>query len=47
VHFSAPVALGVVVLAIGLGIAGGLLAGGLGSWRAARLRPTAALAHAG
>jgi putative ABC transport system permease protein len=47
VHFSAPVALGVVVLAIGLGIAGGLLAGALGSWRAARLRPTAALAHAG
>ena len=47
VHFSAPVALSVVALAIGLGIAGGLLAGALGSWRAARLRPTAALAHAG
>jgi putative ABC transport system permease protein len=47
VHFSAPVAPGVVVLAAGLGIAGGLLAGALASWRAARLRPTVALAHAG
>jgi putative ABC transport system permease protein len=47
VHFSAPVALGMVALAIALGIAGGLLAGALGSWRAARLRPTVALAHAG
>jgi putative ABC transport system permease protein len=47
VHFSAPVAFSVVALAIALGIAGGLLAGALGSWRAARLRPTVALAHAG
>jgi putative ABC transport system permease protein len=47
VHFSAPVALSVVALAIALGIAGGLLAGALGSWRAARLRPAVALAHAG
>jgi putative ABC transport system permease protein len=47
VHFSAPVAAGAVALAVALGIAGGLLAGALGSWRAARLRPTAALAHAG
>jgi FtsX-like permease family len=47
VHFSAPVAPSVVALAAGLGIAGGLLAGALASWRAARLRPTAALAHAG
>jgi putative ABC transport system permease protein len=47
VHFSAPVAAGLVALAIGLGIAGGLLAGALASWRAARLRPTVALAHAG
>lgn len=47
VHFSAPVTPGVVVLAITLGIAGGLLAGALGAWRAARLRPTVALAHAG
>jgi len=47
VHFSAPVAPGVVALAAALGIAGGLLAGGLAGWRAARLRPTVALAHAG
>jgi putative ABC transport system permease protein len=47
VHFSAPVAPGVVALAAALGIAGGLLAGALASWRAARLRPTVALAHAG
>lgn len=47
VHFHAPVALSIVALAVGLGIAGGLLAGALGSWRAARLSPTVALAHAG
>jgi putative ABC transport system permease protein len=47
VHFSAPVTFSVVALAIGLGIAGGLLAGALGSWRAARLSPAVALAHAG
>jgi ABC-type antimicrobial peptide transport system permease subunit len=47
VHFSAPVAPSVVALAAALGIAGGLVAGALASWRAARLRPTVALAHAG
>jgi putative ABC transport system permease protein len=47
VHFSAQVAPSMVALAAGLGIAGGLLAGTLASWRAARLRPTVALAHAG
>lgn len=47
VHFDAPVALGVVALAAALGIAGGLLAGAVGGWRAARLRPTVALAQAG
>jgi hypothetical protein len=47
VHFTAPVALSVVALAAALGIAGGLLAGALAGWRAARLRPTVALAHAG
>ena len=47
VHFHAPVTLSVVTLAVGLGIAGGLLAGALGSWRAARLRPTDALARLG
>jgi putative ABC transport system permease protein len=47
VHFTAPVAIHVVLLAAALGIAGALLAGALGAWRAARLRPTAALAHVG
>jgi len=47
IHFSAPVSLGVVLLAVALGIAGGLLAGALGGWRAARLRPSAALAKVG
>jgi putative ABC transport system permease protein len=47
VHFTAPVTIGVVLLAAALGIAGALLAGALGAWRAARLRPTAALAHVG
>lgn len=47
VHFSAPVSLGVVAAAAALGIAGGLLAGALASWRAARLRPTVALTQVG
>lgn len=47
VHFSAPVTLGVVVLAAVLGIAGGLLAGAVGSWRASRLRPSVALTRVG
>jgi putative ABC transport system permease protein len=47
VHFTAPVAIHVVLLAAALGIAGALLAGTLGAWRAARLRPTVALARVG
>jgi putative ABC transport system permease protein len=47
VHFSAPVSPGIVALAVALGITGGLLAGALGGWRAARLRPAAALAQVG
>jgi putative ABC transport system permease protein len=47
VHFSAPVSPGVVALAAALGIAGGVLAGALGGWRAARLRPAAAMAQVG
>jgi putative ABC transport system permease protein len=47
VHFSAPVSPGIVALAATLGVAGGLLAGALGGWRAARLRPAAALAQVG
>jgi putative ABC transport system permease protein len=45
VHLSAPVTIGAVVLAVVLAIAGGLIAGGFGGWRAARLRPAAALAR--
>jgi putative ABC transport system permease protein len=36
---------GLIVLAVVLAVAGGLLAGTLGSWRIARLRPAAALAR--
>lgn len=45
VHLTAPVTIGAVVLAVVLAIAGGLIAGGFGGWRAARLRPAAALAR--
>jgi putative ABC transport system permease protein len=43
VHLSAPVTISVVVIAVALAILGGLIAGGFGGWRAARLRPAAAL----
>lgn len=43
VHLTAPVALTVIALAVALAVAGGLLAGSFGGWRAARLRPTEAL----
>ncbi len=43
VHLSAPVTISIVVIAVGLAILGGLVAGGFGGWRAARLRPAAAL----
>jgi ABC-type antimicrobial peptide transport system permease subunit len=45
VHLSAPVTLSVIGAAVLLAILGGLIAGGFGSWRAARLRPAAALAR--
>ena len=45
VHFGAHIALDVVLLALLLGTAGGLLAGGFGGWRAGRLRPAAALSR--
>jgi ABC-type lipoprotein release transport system permease subunit len=45
VHLTAPVTLGIVALAVLLAIAGGLIAGSFGSWRAVRLRPAAALAR--
>ena len=45
VPMSASVTIGAVVLAVLLAIAGGLVAGSFGGWRAARLRPAAALAR--
>jgi putative ABC transport system permease protein len=45
VHLSAPVTPHIIILAVALAIAGGLIAGIFGGWRAARLRPAAALAR--
>ncbi|MBO0787787.1 MAG: FtsX-like permease family protein, partial [Actinobacteria bacterium] len=45
VSLTAPVTAGIAITAVLLAIAGGLLAGGFGGWRAARLRPAAALAQ--
>jgi FtsX-like permease family len=36
---SAPVTIGVLMLAVAISVAGGILAGALGGWRAARLPP--------
>jgi putative ABC transport system permease protein len=47
VPMSASVTVGAIVLAVLLAVAGGLLAGSFGGWRAARLRPAAALARVG
>ncbi len=44
VTLTAPVTISVIVLAVLLAITGGLIAGIFGGWRAARLRPAAALA---
>jgi ABC-type antimicrobial peptide transport system permease subunit len=44
---SAPVTIWVVVAAIGLAVAGGLIAGAFGGWRAARLSPAEALRSVG
>jgi putative ABC transport system permease protein len=43
VPLSASVTTGAILLAVVLAVAGGLLAGSFGGWRAARLRPAAAL----
>lgn len=43
VHLNAPLQGGTVALAVVLAVAGGLIAGAFGSWRAARLSPAAAL----
>jgi len=45
VHLDTPVTVGIIVLAVVLALAGGLIAGMFGGWRAARLRPAAALAQ--
>jgi putative ABC transport system permease protein len=43
VHLTAPVDIKILLLAVGLAILGGLIAGGLGGWRASSLRPADAL----
>jgi putative ABC transport system permease protein len=45
VHLTPQVTVSVIVAAVLLAIAGGLLAGAFGGWRAAQLRPAAALAR--
>jgi ABC-type lipoprotein release transport system permease subunit len=45
VHLTAPVTLNIIILAVVLAVAGGLIAGMLGGWRAASLRPAAALSR--
>jgi ABC-type antimicrobial peptide transport system permease subunit len=45
VHLIASVTAGAIIAAVLLAIAGGLIAGAFGGWRAARLRPAAALAR--
>jgi ABC-type lipoprotein release transport system permease subunit len=44
VHLAASVSASMIVLAVVLALAGGIIAGMFGGWRAARLRPAAALA---
>ncbi len=43
VTLQAPVTLSIILIAVGLAVIGGLLAGAIGGWRAARLRPAEAL----
>ena len=43
VHLAASVSGGVIILAVVLAVAGGIIAGTFGGWRAARLRPADAL----
>ncbi|MGW4628560.1 ABC transporter permease [Streptomyces rubiginosohelvolus] len=43
VALTAPVSVTTVLLAVGLAVGGGLIAGGFGGWRASRLRPADAL----
>ncbi|WP_327304937.1 ABC transporter permease [Streptomyces sp. NBC_01298] len=43
IALTAPVSLSTIGLAVALAVAGGLIAGGFGGWRASRLRPADAL----
>jgi ABC-type lipoprotein release transport system permease subunit len=47
VHLTAPLEVHTIVVALLLAVAGGLVAGGFGAWRAARLRPADALRSVG
>jgi ABC-type antimicrobial peptide transport system permease subunit len=47
VHLNGTVGLATLGLAVGLAVAGGLLAGGIGGWRVARLQPAEALRQVG
>ena len=47
VHLLASVTAEIIVLAVVLAVAGGIIAGMFGGWRAARLRPAAALSKVG
>ncbi|UFS59700.1 ABC transporter permease [Subtercola endophyticus] len=47
VALQAPVTIGIILIAVGLAVLGGLLAGAIGGWRAARLRPAEALRSVG
>jgi putative ABC transport system permease protein len=43
IALTAPVTVSVILIAVGLAVLGGLLAGAIGGWRASRLRPAEAL----
>ncbi|MEU6013642.1 ABC transporter permease [Streptomyces sp. NPDC047515] len=43
VALTAPVSLSIILIAVALAVAGGLIAGAFGGWRASRLRPADAL----
>ena len=43
VDLTAPVSLQLIAVAVGLALAGALVAGAFGGWRASRLRPADAL----
>jgi ABC-type antimicrobial peptide transport system permease subunit len=47
VHLTAPLQTHTIIVALLLALAGGLVAGGFGAWRAARLRPADALRSVG